>query len=394
MKNLLLVTYDCARSDAVYGVGLPTIERLAKSGVSFARAISSSPLTPVSHATVLSGLQPYRHGLRHLFRSPISGTTPLLAEHLRQNGFVTGGIVSCPGMNRWYGFARGFDSYDDEVPLLPDGKSGLESEDVKYRGLAMKRADIVASRAISWLEQRLAGERWFLFAHFFDAHWPYEPPESIAGSRNAYEGELRYVDKHFGRVVDTLERLNLLDDTLVVVFGDHGEDLEGWYPNDKGGAELGHPEENGHGCLLFQQTQAVPLIFSNPTISKAQVDDLCGLVDVAPTVCDLLGVSGFSSFDGQSLAGYVSGASVDGSGRRLYAETLYPRDFAAKNKEFDHLVNLQALWYPDGRKVLRSYGSDHGWVMYDLLTDPLEANPMPVDTAAASTIASDWPVIV
>src|ERR1043166_3081910 len=94
-RNLLLVSYDCSRADVAYSGVLPTLAGWGRGGTPFPRAISSAPLTPVSHATVFTGQQPFRHGLRHLFREPLKKKQPVLAARLRRSGFQTGGVVSC-----------------------------------------------------------------------------------------------------------------------------------------------------------------------------------------------------------------------------------------------------------------------------------------------------------
>src|SRR3990167_11560060 len=105
-KNLIFVSLDTVRADVAYSGKFEAIENLRSAGVTFLNTISSSPLTPVSHATVFTGLQPFNHGVRHLFKEQINKNVPVLAEILKSEGYKTGAIVSCPGMNRWYGFSR------------------------------------------------------------------------------------------------------------------------------------------------------------------------------------------------------------------------------------------------------------------------------------------------
>src|SRR4051794_5094911 len=166
------------------------------------------------------------------------------------------------------------------------------------RGTALKRAPVVVERGLAWLEAHLRERRrdpFFLFLHFFDTHWPYEPPRWYApAGANPYEGEAAYVDHHLGQLFRRLEEVDLLDGhTLVVLFGDHGEDLAGWYPNDHAGAALGHPEEEGHGCLLFDATQLVPLVFLAPGLvpSGRRVDTQVRLIDIFPTITDQLALN-------------------------------------------------------------------------------------------------------
>lgn len=379
MKNVLLVSLDTVRADVAYSGKFPGIESLRRRGVTFRQAISSSPLTPISHATVFTGRQPAVHGIRHLLRERLNPGITTLADHLRKAGYATGAVVSCPGLNRWYGLDQGFDFYDDEIPRLPDGTDPLTVGDVKMRGLALKRAPLVAERAGAWLSSRQEDERpFFLFAHFFDAHWPYEPPEDVGVAvDNAYEGEVAYSDHYLQQLLVRMEELgHSLDETLIVLFSDHGEDLAGWYPNDHSG-ELGHPYEEGHGCLLFDTTQHVPLIVCGAGAARgADVMSQVRLVDIAPTVTDLLGLPGDES-DGESLAGHLTTGA--GPSRPAYSETYYPEE-RRMSGEYPDLLPLKAVRLSaegDRQKVIWQVGGEAVDV-YDLLADPHELRGRPL----------------
>ncbi len=386
--NLLLISYDCARADVAYNGSLATLEWLRSHGVTCSRAISSAPLTPISHATVFTGLQPYRHGLRHLLREQLAHECDTLPEHLRHHGFQTGGVVSCPGLNRWYGFDRGFEEFNDALPPLPGGGNALKLVDVQLRGLAMKRADAVADFGLHWLSRLRPNQRWFLFLHFFDAHWPYGPPGDLGTAANPYEAELHFADRHLMAVLHYLGSRGLLERTLIVVFGDHGEDLEGLYPNDKAGESRGHPEEKGHGCLLYEQTQHVPLVFSHPSLPTHELPGLVGLVDVAPTVCRLLAVPPMGDVDGLDLSEALFRRALV-PGRALYAETKFPEELVATTTKYGDLPPLQALWLDERIKVIRPLGEYAQAEVFDLATDGNEERPLPLSTLASSPLP--WP---
>lgn len=364
-KNLLFVSYDSVRADVAYSGQFPTLNRLRREGVSFLNSISSSPLTPVSHATVMTGLQPYNHGVRHLFREKIKPGIKNLAQIMKANGYQTGAIVSCPGMNKWYGHSRGFDHYDDEIPLLPDGSDPLLTVDVKLRGSALKRADIVVERAGEWLN-RNKKKPFFLFLHFFDSHWPYEAPEKFGG-KNAYEEEVAFNDHYFGLFVEHLKEEKLWHKTTVVCFSDHGEDLAGWYKNDKGGKKLGHPEESGHGCLLYDQTQKTIFVIKDKDLPKGtNIEQQVRLVDIVPTALDLMGINYIkNAFDGVSLIPAIR------QKRQLslagYSETFYPEEQAATGK-FKKAKNLKAIRINNEYKIIWQLGGDL-MEIYDLKSD-------------------------
>ncbi|NCS71849.1 MAG: sulfatase-like hydrolase/transferase [Candidatus Magasanikbacteria bacterium] len=368
-KNLIFVSLDTVRADVAYSGKFKAIENLRSEGVTFLNTISSSPLTPVSHATVFTGLQPFNHGVRHLFKEKISENAPTLAEILKSEGYKTGAVVSCPGMNKWYGFSRGFDHYDDEIPLLADGSDPLQTVDVKKRGTALKRAEVVAERAIKWVSENKDVDPFFLFIHFFDAHWPYEAPQKFGGD-NMYEEEVAYSDHYLGKFLTTMEEMNVLENTTIVCFSDHGEDLDGLYPNDKGGEKLGHPEELGHGCLLYDQTQKVILIIKDKTLpNNCDIPDQVRLVDVMPTTLKLLGIQKNISFDGVSLLPILSGEKLN---LPAYSETYYPEEqTVATGGKFAEACNKKSIRIKNSEKIITHLNSDYIEI-YDLKQDPNE----------------------
>lgn len=368
-QNLLVISLDTLRADVAYSGKFKSIQKLRSYGVTFLNTVSSSPLTPCSHASVFTGLQPYNHGVRHLFREKLKRGTTTLAQILKSNGYKTKAIVSCPGMNKWYGFSKGFDSYDDEIPRLADGSDPLKTVDVKKRGTALKRANIVSERAIDWLEKNKKN-LFFLFIHYFDAHWPYEAPE-IFGGNNIYEQEVAYSDHYLNNVIDYLEKNHLIDSTTIVCFSDHGEDLNGLYPNDKGGKELSHPEENGHGCLLYNQTQKVVLIVKGKSIpKKIDYKNQVRLVDVLPTIVDILNLkSSLDKIDGKSLLPIIKSESDES--RVAYSETFYPEEQAKIDHSLAYVKNKKAIIIDNKYKVIVNLEDDEQEV-YNLLKDQNE----------------------
>lgn len=370
MKNLILVSLDTVRADVAYSGKFKTIEKLRKEGVTFLNSIASSPFTPASHATVLTGLQPYNHGIRHLFKEKLNPKMKTLAQVLRNEGYETGAIVSCPGMKKWYGFSKGFDHYDDEIPRLSDGSDPLLTVDVKKRGTALKRANIVVEKAYDWIKNK-KDKTYFLFIHFFDAHWPYEAPEKYGGD-NIYEEEVAFSDHYLGVLFDSLKKDGFLDNTSTVIFSDHGEDLEGLYPNDKGGERLGHPEEFGHGCLLYDQTQKVALIIKDKSLPEGKnIEQQVRLVDVFPTILDLLKIKIDNKNDGVSLIPIVKkNANLNLLG---YSETFYPEEQSKSTGKFLRSKNKIAFRFNNKHKVIFHLNSPRVET-YDLEKDPHELN--------------------
>lgn len=372
-RNLVYISLDTLRADVAYDGTMKSFTELCSLGTVFRSTVASAPLTPVSHASILTGVQPFRHGVRHLFKEQLDGSIPTIAELAAAEGYRTGAVVSCPGMNSWYGLGAGFEHYDDEIPPLPDGTDALQTVDVEQRGRAMKRAPDVVDRGLEWLA-RHRDETFFLFLHFFDTHWPYESPERYGPEGiNPYEEEAHYADHHVGRFIEALREMGLLDDTLVVVFSDHGEDLAGWYENDHAGEERGHPEEKGHGCLLFDATLMVPMVFVGAGLvpEGRVVDTQVRLIDLHPTVVELLGLKDHHERCGKSLSGFFRGEEEH---RPAYAETFYPEELAENEPRFAELGPLTGVRLDNRYKVITDLGTGSVEV-YDLREDPSEMSP-------------------
>jgi arylsulfatase len=256
---------------------------------------------------------------------------------------------------------------------LSDGRNALEVVDVEVRGTALKRAPLVVERTLQWVQQAGSGPK-LIFAHFFDAHWPYEAPEAPPIKLpNAYEEEVWYMDQHLGGLLEGLKQFGItFENSIFVLFSDHGEDLAGLYQNDHSGP-LGHPEEKGHGCLLFDTTQLVPLIVCAPEVSTPNTDiaDQVRLVDVMPTVLELLGCSTFNC-DGKSLVPLLRGQSV--SPDFAYCEAFYREELAAINPEWSHLKPLKGIRNAK-EKIIWEVGSEK-IERYDLTRDPCERAPI------------------
>jgi arylsulfatase A-like enzyme/Tfp pilus assembly protein PilF len=303
--SVLLVTLDTTRADHLgcYGHGpalTPQIDSLAARGVRFERAYSQVPLTLPSHASLMSGVLPRGTGLHVNFEGAIHGDVPLLAEMFAASGYRTGAFLAAWVLNRDFGLARGFGTYDD----LAD--RAAQAQDI---GQQVERdATEITDAALAWLA-REPEQRFFLWVHYFDAHDPYEPPEAFAHAATAYDGEIAYIDSELGRLLTWLEKQGRTEDTLVVVTSDHGEGL-------------GDHGETTHGLFLYDSTLRVPLIFSWPaSLEPRTVEAAVGLVDLHPTIVELCGAQASSLVEGRSLvAGLRRGALSD---RPLYAEAEY-----------------------------------------------------------------------
>jgi arylsulfatase A-like enzyme len=350
--NLLLVTIDTLRADALgaYGQPLPTsphLDRLAAEGVLFEQCASASPSTLPSHATLLTARLPFAHGVRANAGYRLPGAEETLAEALRAAGYRTGAEVAAPVLGRGTGIEQGFDAFRD--PRSPDAeRQALRVEGERVETLERSGAD-VTRHAVRFLEAG-GGAPFFLWLHYFEPHSFYAPPPAFAERipQSPYHAEVLFVDHQLGRLREALGRAGLADRTLLVVTSDHGEGL-------------GEHGETTHSFYVYESTVRVPLVFWGPGLlpGPRRVPSLVRSVDVAPTLLDLLGLPPLARAQGTSLAPLLRG-EADDLGLRAYGESLEP----------------QTLFGSSPLRFLREgrwkYVHQQGPALYDLEADPGE----------------------
>jgi tetratricopeptide (TPR) repeat protein len=304
--DVLLVTLDTTRADRLgcYGRGgdtSPHLDGLARKGVLFRRAYAHVPLTAPSHASLLTGMLPPRHGVHDNGGYVLKEDFATLAEQFVEAGYRTAGFVSAFVLDRRFGLGRGFATYEDDV--LAGGPEQL---------LAAVRAEVTVNRALAWL--RAADPRpSFAWVHLYDPHLPYEPPEPFLGRfrERPYEGEIAYMDAQVGRLLDAVARRGR--PTLVAAVGDHGE-------------SLGEHQELTHSYFIYEGTQRVPFLLSLPGSlpAGAVVEPVVRAVDLMPTVLEIAGLPVPSGLDGRSLVPLITRRERDEPGP-AYLESYHPR---------------------------------------------------------------------
>ncbi|HEV3484323.1 MAG TPA: sulfatase-like hydrolase/transferase, partial [Vicinamibacterales bacterium] len=307
-SDLILITLDTVRADRLGAYGYksastPHLDRLAAEGVRFDDATVHAPLTAPSHASLLTGMYPHRVGVRDNGAAPLPDGVTTIAEVLRSGGYRTGAFIGSFVLDRAYGFAQGFETFDADFGRYD---SGLQQQ-------AQRRAGDVVDAAVAWLERIPASERVLLWVHLYDAHTPYTPPAQYRArfAKSPYDGEIAYVDTSVGRLLDTLRRTGRYDQSVVTAIADHGE-------------SLGEHGEAEHGFFVYDAVLRVPWILRAPGVAPRVVREQTRAVDLVPTVLELLNVRVPAGFDGESLVGVVSGTprqAVPVS----YAESLFPR---------------------------------------------------------------------
>ncbi len=372
---VVLLIVDTLRQDALgcygrEGADTTHIDALAAEGVRFDQAIATSGWTLPSVASMLTGTWPSMHkALGKVSRlTPISTELPVLAEIYRDAGWTTLGFANAAFLSPLLGLDRGFDVFDHEHAYNWD----------------IRRADATVDTALSALDER-SGEDVFLLLHLFDAHLDYDPPdgylEPFVGARRTpeppvsmkeclelrladgeappsaadldyirgvYQGEVAFVDRAVGRLIDGLRDLERWDRTSIVLTSDHGEEF--W---DHGGFE--------HGHTLYDELVRVPLIVRTPaTVSAAvrEVDPLVRTIDIAPTLLALSQLESPASFLGQSLVPHLTGGPIGAVQPAFSQSTLYGAEKMAWRTDEWCLIIDQAVEGPDGIEL------------YDMQADP------------------------
>jgi arylsulfatase A-like enzyme len=367
VRNVLLISIDTLRADRLgcYGHDRPTspqLDAFAEAGALFEDAASTAPWTLPAHASLLTGLYPDAHGAR-TEQHAMAEDVATLAEALRGRGFETHAVVNAFFVSPGYGLARGFGEYR------------YVREDQSRAGAARRITDL----GIDWLGPRRGGRN-FLFLHYFDVHSSYRSeeryerlftrgsgrlkgttaelreamrgaleltPADVEHLKDLYDAGIRQLDDELGRLFRWLESAGWLEDTLVVVTSDHGEEFL-----DHGGLSHGHNH--------YQEMLRVPLIVRGPTIPAGKrLSALVSLIDVAPTILSVLGVAAPAGTQGRDLRPLWQAPEQAAADRPIFAET--------GPMEEDALRTVRS-----GRHKLILDLRTQRYELYDLIDDPRE----------------------
>jgi arylsulfatase A-like enzyme/Tfp pilus assembly protein PilF len=345
-RNLLVVSLDTLRADRVGAYGYaaaltPRLDGLAARGLRFARATTVVPLTLPAHSSLFTGQFPVRHGVRDNGGFYLPDGQVTLAEVLRDRGYRTGGFVSSFVLDGRWGIQQGFDRYFDDFDLAA-------FKDAAGMDAIQRPGTQTVDEALRWLGEDRS-RPFFAWVHIYDPHAPYEPEEPWASrfpatASGAYDAEIAGTDALVGRLLDALEADGRLRDTVVVAVGDHGE-------------MLGEHGEQTHGFFVYEAATHIPLIVAGPAVPARVVDDPVRIVDVMPTVLDLLGLQAPPATQGASLLPLARGERVP---LLALAESWYPR----YHYGWSELTTVQDARY----KLIRAPRRE----LYDLQEDPRE----------------------
>ena len=367
--NIILISVDTlsAKHLPTYGYPYDTAPFLdgvlAKDGLVFDRLVAAATTTPQSHMSMFTAVQPCVHGVvtgLEIVRADLV----TLAEEMRGAGYETGAVTEDGWLGYEHGFGRGFNFYaENKSPdiMLPSGQ-----------------IDVTLAKARAWVE-RNEDKRFFLFLHSFQVHDPYSPPakytqlfrdrdgvkvgpDSPRGQRElvAYDQEIRYADDQIAEFFAFLDRRGLLDNTVVIVTADHGEEFfeHGMW---------------GHGPHFYEEVSRVPLILWGPGRIPAgeRSGDLVGHIDLMPTILALAGVATPPQNSGRNiLAPFPAGSSSQDIAR--FSESHVESGIDSNYEKVEVLP--PAYLVQQGSHKLARYraGDSFRYEAYDVDRDPAE----------------------
>lgn len=346
--NIVLVTIDTLRADhlGTYGYARPTsptIDALAADGTVFQAGWAHAPSTRYSIPAILTGRLPLDvYYDMSIWWPGLATRATTIAEALQALGFVTGAITNYDYFDRSRHMDQGFLEYDNENRMLHNGVTGAGPE--RTRGSSSKQQ---TDKAIGFID-RHAGERFFLWLHYYDPHADYEPHGEVPsfGSDEVarYDGEIRFTDLHLGRLIDQLKAKALYDRTVVVITGDHGEGF-------------GEHGITRHGYHLYAAQTKVPLIIRVPGLPPRRTTTPAGHIDILPTLVNLAGGQPAADMMGHSLVEVLAGAEQQ---RVVFQQLSY---------ENNHEMRGGA----DARcHVIYNVSPETSWETYRIDRDPLE----------------------
>ena len=325
--NVLFISVDTLRADhlGIYGYvrdTSPNIDELAQEGILFSQAFTQWPQTVGSLASIVTSTYRYYHDVNRMWRDQLSDDFVLLPETLKNAGYNTIGVT--PFVAAAHNFHQGIDA---SVKTWEEFSENYDAEEV-------------TEYAISWLKDNADKRKFFMWLHYSDPHTPYEPPEPYnelyVGDRHyndsktipfhsgpydnmggistrvrlgthdevdyyvaQYDGEIRYMDESVGKLLDAIKTMGLSDNTMIIFTADHGESLGD------------HDFYFAHGLLPYDASFKVPLIVKIPDLqSKVKVlDQPVELIDIMPTILDVLSISDNKETQGKSLVPLMLGDS-------------------------------------------------------------------------------------
>ncbi len=393
--HVVFILIDTLRADhlPLYGYSrqtAPNLADFAQRGVTLTNMYAAASHTRPSVATLFSSLYPAVHKANYS-RDFLPGSIVTLAETLREAGYQTFGVSANANVSPTFGFSQGFDEFSVskvESPLRLT-MLGAVAEDAigsaAFRFLeadrdVIPRAELITDITLKWTAQNCK-KPCFLYVHYIDPHAPYSPPPPFdrafdlhrnpairAGGINPlhlteerrqawvgktldqYDGEILYTDYHVNRLLGELKQLGVLDQALVIVTSDHGEEF---YEHGQG----------DHGKTLYEEVLKVPFVMSWPDHipSGSTYENVVGLIDVMPTLLNFLGIDPPPGVQGVSFAHQLTGNKDEKPSKKFFAQLINDR------------LALEMVRHRHYKFIRHIHGARKGFEeVYDLKRDPLE----------------------
>jgi arylsulfatase A-like enzyme len=359
--NVLLVTVDTVRADhyGCYGyprATSPTTDALGREGAVFEHGYAHAPSTRYSMPAIITGRYPSRIAWGTAWWPNILPENPRIPVALQRLGYYTAAILNYRYFEKVRQFDIGFDHYDNTNARLHHG-----TYDPATRGTSSREQ---TDAAIKFLDQHHE-KKLFLWLHYYDPHWFFErhpeDPTTIFGSGgpatgskprdllDVYDGEIRFTENHFGRLIARLKELGLYDKTIVIVVGDHGEGF-------------GEHGIDFHGYHLYNAQTKVPFVVRVPGLRPRRPTQPVAHIDLAPTILDLVRAAPEPRFQGRSFVDLL----VDGAGpeRSIFQEVMYEGPTTRKTV-------VTRDW-----KLIYNVIPDNTFELYHLARDPQETRDL------------------
>jgi len=360
-ENVIFITMDAVRPDRLSCYGYDKIETkgidsIAEEGAVFKNCIAPSCLTPVSHASILSGKNPDKTKVRDPFNTV---KTTLVSEILKEEGYETAGFIGIDLIDSKHRFDKGFDHFDE-----PSEEDSFHT--MQFKGSDQKMQATLGSwwvdRMFEWLKNHKE-DRFFIWGHYFHVHFLAEKELLFSGELEKdehykyayYDAKIKYMDENlFQPLVKLLKDLDIWDDTTIIVTSDHGETLGTDDPTWKT-YFFDYPQHK----TMYDDDLKIPFIVKNKDLKSQKIDHTVRAIDMVPTLLDILDIYCDEEFDGISLTPLMEGEVLPEL--TAYAEELFENRGPG---------SIQAVRTPN-YKLIRNI-TEKQEEFYDLKNDPKE----------------------
>jgi arylsulfatase A-like enzyme len=359
-------------------VQTPHLDAIAAESIVLTDCMTVAPTTLASHTSLFTGKYPHHHGTpRNGYMVNLDNV--MLAEILKEAGFVSAGFAGSFALDRRFDFAQGFDTYDQTFDVFI-GDGGADQN--------QRTAEKVTNAVVAYLDAQGIPDHLFLFAHYFDPHAPYAAPtpfrsmydsngrqgiEIIVDERfkadqrrqqngrhliSQYAAEISYMDFHIGRLFDELRRRGILDEAILLVTSDHGETF------------LEHPRPFSHGNSVYQTTMHSVGVIRLPGGEGGgrRIEEPVSNIDLLPTLLNILGISPPPGIDGEAIPLGVTNDALPQ--RTRFGQATKPRKKYETDPRWRNI--LKARYIRSGRHKFIQTPYLETEELYDLESDPSE----------------------